>query len=457
MTKSTTLLLLALLATTTILSAQLPDSCGGSTLVRRHYENTAKIIALRQMLGDSALADSVYIPATLYNPILNALAAVYNATQFPERDTVTTCLDIQSSPTPVYPFSIIVTSDTTNIWARKLYQGAYPSGDPTIDALLVNYQLDLVDSSKFEQFSFTFETKELLNTLALAALFDSIPGTHAVPNSFIGGSNNITLDTVAEGTTLTYTVKWGDCPAGCINNRSWTFLIKPDCSVTFLSVAGDPLTSEVVCTSNSDCTINPLCLPWLQDSIQSYAAQHPDCHELASGIHVTLHQDFNSVPVIGIHVFIGIDAAFTDFFYCNGDYIGTCQITIGGAGCMPESVSNYFDFATDTIWDCTKPLPTPENCGTTPTRTPNVAAISFQLSPNPATLGQTLVQANFGVRTKGRLSVFDVLGKSVLEKTFEADQLAEMLDLGSQKPGIYFVRLDTGKQVYTRKLLIIRP
>ncbi len=374
MTRLRLLLLLSCISSMTILPAQLPDSCSASPLVREHYLNSAKIIALRQMLGDSVWTDSVQVPATLYNPVLNALSAVYNATSYPERDTVTKCLDIQAFPP----------------WA-------------------------------------------------------------------IGGGNNIVLDTVAAGVTLTYHVGWGDCPAGCIFDRSWTFLIKPDCSVEFVGVAGDPLTSEVTCSSTSDCTTKPLCLPWLQDTIQNYAAQYPDCQQLSSGIHVTLHQDFNSVPVIGIHVFIGIDASFTEFFYCNGDYIGSCQITIAGSDCMPDNVSDYFDFATDTIWDCSRPLPTAENCGVTATRTPNVATISFQLSPNPATAGQTLVQANFGVRTRGRLSVFDVLGKSILEKTFEADQLAETLDFGSQKPGIYFVRLDTGKQVYTRKLLIIKP
>ncbi len=455
MLTSRTFLLLALLGTTVTLSAQLSDSCATSTLVSRHYLNSAKIIALRQMLGDSAWADSVRIPAVFYNPVLQALSAVHNATQYPERDTVTNCLDIQALPSPIYPFGIILFSDTVNTWARKLHQGIFPTGDPTVDNLVVRYQLELTGSSQHDEFLFFYDTKEPLNTVALAALFNSIPGAHAEANSTIGSGNDIVLDTIAAGLTLTYHVGWGDCPSGCINDRNWTFLVRPNCAVQFLGAEGDPLTSEVACSSIFDCATEPLCLPWLQDSLQHYVAQHPDCQSLSSGIHATLYQEFNAVPVIGIHVFIGIDAAFTDFFYCNGDYIGSCAITIAGPGCVPDNVSDYFE--ADTIWDCTQPLPTPDNCGLTAAPVPTAEAIFLQLSPNPATTGQVMVRANFGIRRTGRLTVLDVLGKSLLEKTFDTDQLAEPLDLVGQKPGLYFVRLEEGRYAYTRKLLILAP
>ena len=456
MIKPCLLLLLAVLSAGTTLSAQLPDSCAASPLVRQHYLHSAKIIALRQMLGDSAWADSVYIPAILYNPVLQALSAVHNATQYPERDTVTDCFDVQALPVPIYPWGILLVSDTTNVWAKRLYQGIFPTGNPTVDDLVVRYHLELSGSSQFNTFLFFFDTQEPLNTIALAQLFQDIPGTYAEANASFGSGNNITLDTVASGVTLTYHVGWGDCPAGCIFERDWIFLVRADCSVQFLGATGDPLTAEVSCTSSFTCATNPLCLPWLQDSLRRYAIQYPDCQTAAPRIHATLYQKFSSDPVIGIHIFIGIDAASTYFFNCNGDYIGSCSVTIAGFACMPADVSEYLEG--DTIWDCSQPLPTPANCGLTAAAVLTTNIFSFQLAPNPVSAtGQVMVKADFGTRSRGRLVVLDVLGKMVLQKTFDADQLTEPVNLLGHSPGLYFVRLEVAGQSFTRKLLLLAP
>jgi hypothetical protein len=43
--------------------------------------------------------------------------------------------------------------------------------------------------------------------------------------------------------TVTYTIGWGDCPAGCINQHVWTYRVDADGTVTLLSETGDPLQS----------------------------------------------------------------------------------------------------------------------------------------------------------------------------------------------------------------------
>jgi hypothetical protein len=42
---------------------------------------------------------------------------------------------------------------------------------------------------------------------------------------------------------VTYTIGWGDCPAGCINQHVWTYQVDADGTVTLLSETGDPLGS----------------------------------------------------------------------------------------------------------------------------------------------------------------------------------------------------------------------
>ncbi|MEO6760090.1 MAG: T9SS type A sorting domain-containing protein [Saprospiraceae bacterium] len=436
------------------LPAQSPASCSAPTLVRHHYLASAKILALRQMLGDPALADSVEIPATLYNPILEALSAVYNATQYPERDTVTTCLNILAFPAPVSPIAFTLSADTSELWAKKLYLDYYPTGDSIVDDLLVRYHLRKTSSILGDQYLFHFQVTQPVNTVALAALFDSVPNSFAEAEFSLGETFNITLDTVADGLQLTYEVGWGDCPAGCIAHRRWTFLVRPDCSVQFLGVEGNPLTAEVPCNAIFGCATEPLCLPWVQDSLAHYLQKYPGCVPSEPNIFLTLYEDFDTDPVLGIRVFIGIDAEFTDFFYCSGDYIGTCQITIGGPGCVPENLSVYQQG--DTVWTCAQPLPTPANCGLVAAQEPRAAGLAFQLSPNPATAGQVLLKIGFTERSPARLTVLDVYGKVVFEKSIDTVQLEEMMDLSGQGPGLYFVRLEVGGQSGTRKLLLAR-
>ncbi len=454
MKKFSLLLFVAALTVSTSLSAQLPDSCAAPTLVRSHYLGSAKMLALRQMLGHPVYADSVQIPKTLYEPILEALSAVYNATQFAQRDTVTNCLDILAFPAPVSPLEITLTADTNQLWAQRLYQDISPTSNDQLDSLIFDYGLQRTSSLQIGgQYIFTFQTDQPLNTVALAALFNGVPGAQATTNTVFGGGSDIVLDTVAGGVTLTYTVRWGDCPAGCIYHRSWTFLVRPNCSVDYLGVEGDPLTQEVGCSSIFGCATEPLCLPWLQDSLPQYLLLHPDCLPSLPSVVVNVYQTFNTNPVIGIHVFIGIDAQFTDFFNCEGQYLGTCAITIGGPGCMPENLSHYLQG--DTIWDCTQALPTPANCGVTATAEPGREALRFQISPNPSSTGQVMLRADLGTRSKGLLSVFNIFGETILQKTFDTAELDEPLVLAGQSPGMYFVRLDAGGRTGTRKLLLL--
>ncbi len=448
-------LLLAILCAAIRLPAQLPDTCTASNTVRQHYLGSAKIIALRQMLADPAWVDSVYIPPVLYNPVLQALSAVFNATQYPERDTVTECLDILAAASPVSPIGItLVVDDTSALWAKNLHQGIFPTGNATLDDLFLRFKLVKTSSYQFSKFFFFIENEDPLNTVALAKLFNSIPDTHADPNGTIGDGNDIRLETGAGGVTLRYRVGWGDCPAGCIFKRSWTFLVFPDCSVQFLGAQGDMLTPEVSCYSTYGCYTAPLCMPWMQDSLQHYLTQFPDCTAAQPPLSVTLYQHFNSIPVLGIHGILGIDAEFTDFFYCDGSYIGSCLVTIAGPICTPPYLSDYKHG--DLLWDCNKPLPTPANCASA-APVPTADALSFQLSPNPAGSGQVVLQANFGNLTKGRMSVLNLFGKCILEKSFEAEQLVEPFNMVGQSPGLYLVRLEVGTNSCTQKLVLMSP
>ena len=48
------------------------------------------------------------------------------------------------------------------------------------------------------------------------------------------------------GWTVRFTAGWGDCPAGCIDQHSWTWNVTSEATVTFVSEEGSVLTPEVL-------------------------------------------------------------------------------------------------------------------------------------------------------------------------------------------------------------------
>jgi hypothetical protein len=48
-----------------------------------------------------------------------------------------------------------------------------------------------------------------------------------------------------DGFTVTFQVGWGDCPAGCIDNHSWTYAVARDGAVSLIDEQGSPVPSGV--------------------------------------------------------------------------------------------------------------------------------------------------------------------------------------------------------------------
>ncbi len=48
------------------------------------------------------------------------------------------------------------------------------------------------------------------------------------------------------GWTVRFTAGWGDCPAGCIDQHSWTWTVTGDGAVTFVSEQGSVLAPEIL-------------------------------------------------------------------------------------------------------------------------------------------------------------------------------------------------------------------
>jgi Secretion system C-terminal sorting domain len=434
-----------------IVAAGAQNNCSAPAAVRAFYDNDASQLAVRMMQNHPSWQDSVTIPADLYERAMSMLLAVYNATQLPERDTVVECLAIHTFPS-IWPYSVLVAAASSETWAQKYEDGIFPTGNAAFDGLITQY--NLANGGSFQigpSIFFTITSEKALNPTALVALFEAVPGVNfAELDGVFGDGNNIQLQpTLIEDVEMTYTVAWGDCPAGCIFERNWKFRVNLDCQVQFVEVWGNELTQEINCNNSFECATEPLCLDWLRDTVAFYQAQFPDCNLPNYGSSVTV---MNNGSVIGLDYVIGADFEFTRFYLCDGTYLGQCLITIVGETCDNPIFQEYLADA-DTIWTCDQPFPTAQECGVLRTNEPPSWAASVQLTPNPSS-GLVQISALFDQNRKGSVQVLNVLGQVVLNQNFQSAFLNESIDLQGNAPGVYFVQVRSGGEMVSKKVVL---
>ena len=241
----------ATLSTTTPVDVPPPDGLALPDSVEARYREDAARLALRYLYAqdEEAADEQVELPEPLVTSLYNALARVYEARDLPERDSVVTLYEIHTFPNPAMR-SLIVAVDSTAGWVEAWRRGQRLTGQRRIDALVERYDLRL---EAFYRWSWSHTavlgTAEPLNLRALARLFDPVPGVaYAEPNGYIGGGNDITAEAGGVGGEafweIGYSVGYGDCPAGCIARRAWTFRVYADGDVRYLGASGSPLPSS---------------------------------------------------------------------------------------------------------------------------------------------------------------------------------------------------------------------
>jgi len=62
----------------------------------------------------------------------------------------------------------------------------------------------------------------------------------------IGQSAWYTVELASGGWIVVVQIGWGDCPAGCIEKHTWTYLVSKDGTVKLVSETGPSIPSDVV-------------------------------------------------------------------------------------------------------------------------------------------------------------------------------------------------------------------
>jgi hypothetical protein len=209
--------------------------------LRSAYQEDAVRLAIRHLIDTgSAAQHDVEPPTQLVTSLFNALERVH-AFAHPARDTVVDVYRIHSFPHP-QTRQLMVRVDPAHEWTRGWSAGNALTGNPTVDSLVVRYDLTLRN-----YFLWTIGDVALLragrplNATALAARFAPIAGViWAEPDGAVGDGADIRVSRSSDGWRLDYSVGYGDCPSGCINRRTWSFGVSAAGTVRYLGASGSP-------------------------------------------------------------------------------------------------------------------------------------------------------------------------------------------------------------------------
>jgi Secretion system C-terminal sorting domain len=231
----------SLLATAQIVQS----NCSVSPSLRQNYEFDI------YGLLDERIVDStnIFYPNNIIEPYWNDLAAILNTNTAASRAVFNDyCIHIS----PRYSLiSIYVKEIGATGWGNNWAIGNRQTSNVQADALLaslganVEQSFNTNTSSRVFKLTFTKACNRAAVGKALKNLLPNIQYTERVP--FIGemGTDLSIPFFIGDPNTRAYTfeVQWGDCPAGCIYNHTWNFMVNSTCQVNFMGEQGSALPS----------------------------------------------------------------------------------------------------------------------------------------------------------------------------------------------------------------------
>jgi hypothetical protein len=218
--------------------AQEISSCEVPADFAMEYQKQVQILAL-DVLWASGSEDtsSIRIPEFYTEPIMTALAGVYNSMYESEVDSIFRiyCINNQYVDSKGYRSdAIYVSLDTSVAWTSMWENEIDSSGHVFIDSLLagIDYSVDL-----FFHTIVRIEFEEIINLKRLVSLLDTIHGvTFAEQTPAYGEGDKILHEQELHNHFFRFFLGWGDCPSGCTEARFWNFNADDqDCEVFYVS------------------------------------------------------------------------------------------------------------------------------------------------------------------------------------------------------------------------------
>lgn len=236
-------LILLFFLSTSVKSQIIQSSCVASDSIIEIYKEDATLLTLRRIyLNGDSHKDSVIIPENYIDTVLNAMIAVYNATSIPERDTVIDVFGI----IPFYNYGLHMFSlgaDSGLVWMNQLEIGNLNTGFTELDNIITNYNFTQYGYYDWPWWyhSSTFVSNETYNVKALIEPLNlSQQVYYADPDFQIFDGPDMLHIIHSNYVEMRYMRRWGDCPSGCMYQRTWVFNVYFDCSVEFVESYDGP-------------------------------------------------------------------------------------------------------------------------------------------------------------------------------------------------------------------------
>lgn len=186
----------------------------------------------------------IRIPDKIVNTFYSGLLHIHNSPSEDARLVTRTYSIRPRSFGAAYDLSF--SFDSSASWGKAWAEGKRLSGNEAIDELITAYNLQLEKVFKYESLGKSvarFSSHKPLNMEALARLFEKQTEIQdADASSFlVGGSPDLQADVNPRSLEFTFSLGWGDCPAGCIYHHFWRFHVFRDGRVLLADEYGDPL------------------------------------------------------------------------------------------------------------------------------------------------------------------------------------------------------------------------
>lgn len=220
------------------------DCTAPDSIVDQYQEDAQRLTLDRIFDQNYSYADSIIIPSSYSDTVLNALIAIHNVSGIPERDTVVDMLNIHSRKI-IAMDNFYLRADSTLGWMQNLSAGNLNTGQPILDDILSTYGFTLYSYSPHPidpTALAVFVSNDNYNLKPITDTIETIPGVLWSSANSYGGDGSTIYDTIyPTHVELTYRYAWGDCPAGCTGQRRWKFNVYYDCSVEYIGTDGSTL------------------------------------------------------------------------------------------------------------------------------------------------------------------------------------------------------------------------
>ena len=230
-------------------SQSIPSSCTVTPEIETFYQDAPERLALRHIRSTNSVhQNDPVIHQTTIDTFMNALAAVYNVTNLPARDSVIDMYEIVvNDDFTMRGFDI--TADSGSAWMNNLQDFFLPSGLPLLDSLDTEFGFTVTDYDDYSWLSTpvaehraSFQSAVNLNIVALCSTLVSdnqiVSSDPAPLYTSLYSRDDIEGEIFPTYVKLSFT-KCFHLNTACIDQRTWVFHVYQDCSVEFIESFGD--------------------------------------------------------------------------------------------------------------------------------------------------------------------------------------------------------------------------